>query len=43
MRLIPVTRNSAVTLLLAGALPLVPLTAKIPLQTILKMLLKVAA
>ena len=44
MRLIPVTRNSAKALLLAGALPYVPLIlTKFPLQTVLKMLLRVAA
>jgi hypothetical protein len=43
MRLVPVTRNSAKALLLAGALPYVPLIlTKFPLQTVLKMLLRVA-
>jgi hypothetical protein len=43
MRLVPVTANSAKALLLAGALPFVPLLlTKIPPQTILRMLFKVA-
>jgi hypothetical protein len=41
MRLVPVTVNATKTLLLAGALPFVPLLlTKYPLQTVLKMLLK---
>jgi len=44
MRLVPVTRNAAKALLLAGALPYVPLVlTKFPLKTVLGMLLKVAA
>jgi len=44
MRLVPVTRNAAKALLLAGALPYVPLVlTKFPLKTVLSMLLKVAA
>jgi len=41
MRLVPVTVNAAKTLLLAGALPFVPLLlTKYPLDTVLNMLLK---
>jgi hypothetical protein len=44
MRLVPVTKNAAKALLLAGALPYVPLVlTKFPLKTVLGMLLKVAA
>jgi len=44
MRLVPVTRNAAKALLLAGALPYVPLVlTKFPVKTVLSMLLKVVA
>ncbi|HEV8117215.1 MAG TPA: hypothetical protein VGQ32_01750 [Thermoanaerobaculia bacterium] len=44
MRLIPVTRNAAKSLLLAGALPFAPLLlTKIPPKELLNMLFKVAA
>ena len=44
MRMVPVTRNAAKALLLAGALPYVPLVlTKFPVKTVLGMLLKVVA
>jgi len=44
MRMVPVTRNAAKALLLAGALPYVPLVlTKFPVKTVLSMLLKVVA
>jgi hypothetical protein len=44
MRILPVNKSDAVSIVLAGALPFVPLVlTKIPLETILKMLFKVAA
>jgi hypothetical protein len=44
LRMVPVTRNAAKALLLAGALPYVPLVlTKFPVKTVLSMLLKVVA